>query len=90
MTHPAVMEACVVGVPDALLGEAIEAWVVIVRSATSRYCCAIARAPWRRSRSAAFAFSTPCPECLGQGAEGRPARHSNFFRISRSPCRVRA
>ena len=30
LTHPAVMEACVVGVPDALLGEAIEAWVVTV------------------------------------------------------------
>jgi long-chain acyl-CoA synthetase len=30
VSHPAVVEACVIGVPDELLGEAIEAWIVPV------------------------------------------------------------
>lgn len=46
VSHPAVVEACVVGVPDELMGEAIEAWLVPVDPAACdlqailRHCAA--------------------------------------------------
>ena len=59
-----VQEVCVVGVPDELLGEAIEAYVVPQPGGaySETACCSTAASSWRCTRSRAWCTpSTPCP-----------------------------